>query len=71
MTIIDGEELTMICQECGTRFKHIIGYGSICPSPWLREKKLKENPPVCPKCGSKECKRLGIIGNLLSRIGVK
>ena len=71
MTIIDGEEQTMICQECGNRFKHIIGYGPICPTPWLREKILKENPPKCPRCGSVNCKQFNIIDRILSRIGIK
>lgn len=66
--IIDGEVLTMVCQNCGKRFKHIIGYGPICPTPWLREKILKENPPACPNCGSKNCKQLGIVADFLSRI---
>lgn len=50
--ICDGEILIMECEKCGHRFRHVIGYGPICPTPWLRRKRLKENPPVCPKCGS-------------------
>ena len=66
--IVDGEELTMVCQDCGKRFKHIIGYGPTCPTPWLRDKMLKEYPPICPNCGSKKSKRLSIIGNILNRL---
>lgn len=60
--IIDGEELNFKCNDCGRRFKWIIGYGPICPSPWLRAKKLKENPPQCPHCKSYNVKRDGILG---------
>ena len=69
--IIDGEELKMVCQSCGNHFKHIIGYGPLCPTPWLRNKILKENIPVCPKCGSKNCRQSGIIKDLRSRIHKK
>lgn len=55
--IVDGEILTFKCQECNHKFKHIIGYGPVCPSSWLRKKKLKENPPICPHCGSKNVKK--------------
>ena len=50
--IIDGEELRLQCKQCGTKYKHIIGYGPIFPNSWMRKKSLRENPPVCPKCGS-------------------
>lgn len=60
--IIDGEELKYECMSCGAKFKWIIGYGPVCPSPWLREKKLKEHPPVCPHCKSKNVKRYTIFG---------
>ena len=51
--IIDVETLSFKCSECGNKFSHLIGYGPICPTPWLRRQKLKENPPQCPKCKSK------------------
>lgn len=63
--IIDGEELTFKCKACGHKFKHIIGYGPICPIPWLRAQRLKENPPTCPKCSSRNVKRLGTLSDLL------
>lgn len=50
--VIDGEILDFKCKECGFKFKHIIGYGPICPNPWLRHEMLKKNPPQCPKCRS-------------------
>lgn len=56
--IIDGEELRMKCRRCGHEFKHIIGYGPVAPTFWLRAQKLKENPPKCPKCGSMDVKKL-------------
>lgn len=58
--IIDGEELKMICKDCGHKFEHIIGYGPICPTSMFRKQKLTENPPVCPKCHSKNVKRCSI-----------
>lgn len=61
MMICDGEILIMECEKCGHRFRHIIGYGPICPTPWLRRKRLKENPPVCPECGSKNVKEDGFL----------
>lgn len=62
--IIDGEELTFKCRDCGREFKHVIGYGPVCPTPWLRAKRLKENPPVCPSCNSKNVKRYGLFDRL-------
>lgn len=62
--IIDGEELTFKCNECGHKFKRLIGYGPICPIPTLRGKS-KENTTVCPKCGSNDVHRLTILGRLL------
>ncbi len=53
MHIIDGEALKMVCENCGHEFVHIIGYGPICPTQWLRKKILRENPPVCDRCGSR------------------
>ncbi len=50
--ICDGEEIRMVCRDCGHRFRHIIGYGPVCPLPGERERRLKKNPPVCPKCHS-------------------
>lgn len=55
--IIDGEELRMVCKDCGHRFKHVIGYGPVFPSISLRKRMLKEYPPVCPKCKSKNVKQ--------------
>lgn len=49
--IIDGEELKLVCKDCGHRFTRIIGYGPVCPTPILR-RILKENPSKCPVCGS-------------------
>ena len=54
--IIDGEELTFKCNECGHKFKRLIGYGPIYPIPTLRGKS-KENTTVCPKCGSNDVHR--------------
>lgn len=62
--IIDGEELSFHCKNCGKEFKHIIGYGPVCPMPWLRNLKLKENPPKCPQCGSLNVKRKTFLGGL-------
>lgn len=50
--IIDGEELKLKCKKCGHKYTHVLGYGPVSPTPWLRVIKLKENPPVCPRCGS-------------------
>lgn len=55
--IIDGEELKFKCKVCGHKFTYIIGYGPVCPTPWLRYQRLKENPPRCPKCSSLAVKR--------------
>ena len=63
--IIDGEELTFKCNECGHKFNRLIGYGPICSTPNLREKKLKENTTACPKCCSNDVHRLSILGRLL------
>lgn len=51
--IIDGEILNFKCKDCGSKFKRMIGYGPICPNPVLRRELLRKNPPVCPKCKSK------------------
>ena len=61
--IIDGEILTFRCKDCGNKFSHMIGYGPICPTPWLRHEMLKKNPPQCPKCNS-----LNVKQTLLSKI---
>ena len=58
--IIDGEELKMVCQDCGNKFKYIIGYGPVYPTFGLQKQKLRENPPICPKCHSKNVKRCSI-----------
>ncbi len=63
--IIDGEELRLQCKQCGTKYKHIIGYGPICPNEWLRQKRLQDNPPECPRCGSSNYKRLSLGGSIL------
>lgn len=63
--IIDGEELRMQCKQCGTKYKHIIGYGPICPNEWMRQESLRKYPPHCPKCGSSNYKRLSLWGQIL------
>ncbi len=60
--IIDGEELKYRCNKCGKKFKWIIGYGPVCPTLLLRAMSLKENPPFCPHCNSKDVKRAGLFG---------
>lgn len=50
--LIDGEILIFKCIDCENKFSHMIGYGPICPNPFLRRQILKENPPRCPKCQS-------------------
>lgn len=55
--IIDGEILDFECKECGFKFKHIIGYGPICPNPIVRRDSLRKKPPVCPACKSKNVKQ--------------
>ena len=62
--IIDGEILRLQCKNCGTKYKHIIGYGPICPSAFLRKEMLKEYPPKCPSCGSSDYKMRGLFGFL-------
>lgn len=52
--IFDGEELKLKCKKCGHKYTHILCYGPVCPTPWLRAMQLRENPPVCPKCGSSD-----------------
>lgn len=52
--IIDGEVLKLECKTCGRKYDWIVGYGPICPTRALREKMLKEHPPVCPECGSND-----------------
>ena len=52
MMLIDGEEIKLVCNDCGHQFTRIIGYGPICPTPWLRRKILKDKPSKCPACGS-------------------
>ena len=66
MQIIDGEILKMKCKDCGHKFEHMIGYGPVCPTPWLRKKILKEKPPRCPECRSQNVKSL----NFLERLGL-
>lgn len=61
--LIDGEILIFKCKECENKFTHMIGYGPICPTPWLRRQILEENPPVCPNCQS-----LNIRQTILSKI---
>ena len=51
--IIDGEILDFKCTNCNFKFKHIMGFGPICPNPEMRRESLKKNPPICPKCKSK------------------
>ncbi len=59
--IIDGEELHLKCVQCGTKYKHVIGYGPCAPSYWLRREQLRKHPPCCPKCGSTDYKRQSIL----------
>lgn len=63
--IIDGEELRLQCKQCGTKYKHIIGYGPYAPTEWLRQETLRKYPPHCPKCGSTDYKRLLLWGHIL------
>lgn len=62
--IIDGEGLRLVCKDCGHKYSFVIGYGPVCPTPWLRRMKLKENPPVCPKCGSNNWKCRSLFSRL-------
>lgn len=68
MAVIDGEELTFKCIECGHKFTRLIGYGPIYPTPWLRKKILKENPSVCPHCHSQNVKRLTMLGKMIDML---
>ncbi len=63
--LIDAEELRLQCKDCGSKYKHIIGYGPICPNELLRQQKLRDYPPHCPKCDSSNFKRLSLWGSLL------
>lgn len=67
--IIDGEELKLVCEDCGHRFTRIIGYGAICPTPMLRRRILKENPSKCPVCGSLKVKETSLFGRLKNLFG--
>lgn len=51
--IIDGEILVFKCKDCENKFSHMIGYGPFCPNSNMRRDSLRENPPICPKCNSK------------------
>lgn len=62
MGLIDGEELTYVCNNCGHKFRWIVGYGPVCPNPILRAQLLKKNPPQCPHCKSRDVKRCTIFG---------
>ncbi len=62
---IDGEELSMQCKQCGTKYSYVLGYGPVCPNELLRQMKLRNNPPHCPKCGSNLYKRLSLLGRLI------
>lgn len=63
--IIDGEELRLQCKQCGKKYKHIIGYGPMCPNEWLRRERLRECPPHCPKCGSTNYKQFSILDSII------
>lgn len=65
MIIIDGEELKLECKSCGQRYTHIVGYGPMAPSPWLRRQQLKNNPPVCPRCKSSLYKTRTFLDSIL------
>lgn len=42
--IIDGEILDFKCKDCGSKFKHFIEYGPMCPNCCLEDKCLKRIP---------------------------
>ncbi len=65
LMLIDAEELRLQSKDGGTKYKHIIGYGPVCPNEWLRQKSLREHPPHCPKRGSSNFKRLSLWGSIL------
>ena len=57
MIVFDGEVLTFKCKECNTTFEKLLGYGPVCPNKPMRKEMLEKNPPVCPKCKSKNVKQ--------------
>lgn len=63
--LIDAVELRLQCKDCGTKYKHIIGYGPVCPNELLRQQMLRQYPPHCPKCGCSNFKRLSLWGSLM------
>ena len=64
MFIIDGEELSLQCKQCGTNYKHIIGYGPCAPNELMRRESLRKNPPHCPKCGSSNYKQISLLDTI-------
>ena len=61
--IIDAEELRLQCKRCGTKYKHIVGYGPCAPNEWMQRESLRNHPPHCPNCGSSNYKRLSLWGH--------
>ena len=49
--LCDAEMLRIVCPDCGESYKHLVSYGH-----WLLRQELKEHPPMCPKCGSRNYK---------------
>lgn len=58
MFVFDGKEVRLKCQKCGHKFRYVVGTGPCCPTNYLVNKNLRENPPACPKCGSRNVKRV-------------